>query len=81
MWFVVYDTSRIISHCGCTTYLSVYNFNGYAVYAHTATQRGSTVLFTLILTLASNVHSIGTELTPWPMLKHIYDLASLFIVD
>ena len=71
MWFEVYDTSRIISHCGCTTYLSIYNFNGHAVYAHTATQCGSTVLFTLILTLASNVHSIDTELTPWPMLKHI----------
>ena len=60
--------SWYMTHCGCTTYLSVYNFNGYAVYAHTATQCGSTVLFTLILTLASNVHSIDTELTPWPML-------------
>ena len=42
MWFEVYDTSRIISHCGCTTYLIIYNFNGYAAYAHTATHCGST---------------------------------------
>ena len=81
MWFQVYDTSRIISHCGCTTNLISIISMAMLLMLTQPLSLVLLVLFTLILTSVSNVHLIDTGLTPWPMLKHIYDLASLFMVD